>query len=103
MLISDAHDGSEAPPLVVKMASAAPALVSIAATTVKSPAARTETPKKLLGYIFDTHINIKHHHHDHRWGPHFEEVSNSTNMTVKVGSSATMNCRISLLQDKTVS
>ena len=66
---------------------------------------KTEAP--MLGYIFDTHSNLnKHHHHDHKWGPHFEEVelgANSTNITVQVGSTANLNCRISLLQDKTVS
>jgi hypothetical protein len=66
---------------------------------------KTEAP--MLGYIFDTHSNLnKHHHHDHKWGPHFEEVqlgANATNITVQVGSTANLNCRISLLQDKTVS
>lgn len=66
---------------------------------------KTEAP--MLGYIFDTHSNLnKHHHHDHKWGPHFEEVelgTNATNITVQVGSTANLNCRISLLQDKTVS
>lgn len=65
---------------------------------------KTEAP--MLGYIFDTHSNLnKHHHHDHKWGPHFEEVelgTNATNITVQVGSTANLNCRISLLQDKTV-
>jgi hypothetical protein len=81
-----------------------PLLIPAETTTLKSTvASRTDPPKKLLGYIFDTHVNMKHHHHDHRWGPHFEEVSNSTNVTLKVGSVSVMNCRISLLQDKTVS
>ncbi|PSN46850.1 hypothetical protein C0J52_24201, partial [Blattella germanica] len=47
---------------------------------------KTEAP--MLGYIFDTHSNLnKHHHHDHKWGPHFEEVelgANATNITVQV-------------------
>ncbi|XP_021928649.1 uncharacterized protein LOC110834119 [Zootermopsis nevadensis] len=64
---------------------------------------KTEAP--MLGYIFDTHSNLnKHHHHDHKWGPHFEEVelgANATNMTVQVGNTANLNCRISFLQDKT--
>ncbi|XP_071449925.1 zwei Ig domain protein zig-8-like [Hetaerina americana] len=65
---------------------------------------RTDSP--MLGYIFDAHSSLKqHHHHDHRWGPHFEgvEAINCTNITVQVGSTASLNCRISLLQDKTVS
>ncbi|XP_059487440.1 uncharacterized protein LOC132203584 [Neocloeon triangulifer] len=102
LILTDAS--SEQPPVASGAVSALPPLLSIETLpTAKSPEARTDAPKKLLGYIFDTHMNIKHHHHDHRWGPHFEEVSNSTNITIKVGSSVTMNCRISLLQDKTVS
>ncbi|KAF4525856.1 hypothetical protein B566_EDAN013295 [Ephemera danica] len=68
-----------APPTARLPAGAALLEVSASGTAV----ARTESPK-LLGYIFDTHSNLKHHHHDHRWGPHFEEASNVTNMTVQV-------------------
>ncbi|XP_046400785.1 uncharacterized protein LOC124167051 [Ischnura elegans] len=73
-------------------------------TAPTAPHGRTDSP--MLGYIFDTHSSLKqHHHHDHRWGPHFEgvEAINCTNITVQVGSTASLNCRISLLQDKTVS
>lgn len=41
-----------------------------------------------------------------RYGPHFEDVQRvgqPTNLTVQAGSSIHLNCRISLLQDKTVS
>lgn len=41
-----------------------------------------------------------------RYGPHFEDIKtigNVTNMTVQMGQSVYLNCRISLLQDKTVS
>lgn len=41
-----------------------------------------------------------------RYGPHFEDVQRigqATNLTVQAGSSIHLNCRISLLQDKTVS
>ncbi|XP_050580805.1 zwei Ig domain protein zig-8-like isoform X3 [Bombus affinis] len=57
----------------------------------------------MLNYIFDAHstLNKHQHHHDHRWGPHFE--GESKNMTVQAGGSAILDCRISLLQDKTVS
>ncbi|KAJ9585435.1 hypothetical protein L9F63_002782, partial [Diploptera punctata] len=67
----------------------------------------TTSQHKMLGYIFDTHSSLnKHYHHDHKWGPHFEQVemgTNATNITVQVGSTVNLNCRISLLQDKTVS
>lgn len=40
-----------------------------------------------------------------RYGPHFEDIAslgNVTNITVQVGNTVYLNCRISLLQDKTV-
>uniref|UniRef100_A0A336L9G3 CSON005154 protein n=1 Tax=Culicoides sonorensis TaxID=179676 RepID=A0A336L9G3_CULSO len=56
-----------------------------------------------LNYVFDAHPNInKHHHHDYRYGPHFE-TGNVTNITVQAGSTFYLHCRISLLLDKTVS
>ncbi|XP_030385684.1 uncharacterized protein LOC115632599 [Scaptodrosophila lebanonensis] len=66
---------------------------------------KTDAP--MLNYIFDTFSSAnKHHHHDQRYGPHFEDaqrIGQPTNMTVQAGSSILLNCRISLLQDKTVS
>ncbi|EDW78854.2 uncharacterized protein Dwil_GK12675 [Drosophila willistoni] len=66
---------------------------------------KTDAP--MLNYIFDTFSSAnKHHHHDQRYGPHFEDaqrVGQVSNMTVQAGSSIFLNCRISLLQDKTVS
>ncbi|KAH8239381.1 hypothetical protein KR032_003765 [Drosophila birchii] len=66
---------------------------------------KTDAP--MLNYIFDTFSSAnKHHHHDQRYGPHFEDVQrvgHATNLTVQAGSSIHLNCRISLLQDKTVS
>lgn len=43
--------------------------------------------------------------HDRRYGPTFEDtpVGNVTKITVQLGEDAHLNCRISLLQDKTVS
>lgn len=41
-----------------------------------------------------------------RYGPHFEDVQREgspKNITVQAGGSVYLNCRISLLQDKTVS
>ncbi|KAJ9593565.1 hypothetical protein L9F63_014872, partial [Diploptera punctata] len=74
-------------------------------TTTAPPQLKTEAP--MLGYIFDAHSNLnKHHHHDHKWGPHFEEVemgSNATNITVQVGSTVNLNCRITLNLRKLVS
>lgn len=43
--------------------------------------------------------------HDRKYGPTFEDSSdgNVTKITVQLGEDAHLNCRISLLQDKTVS
>lgn len=43
--------------------------------------------------------------HDRRYGPTFEDTpdGNITKITVQLGEDAHLNCRISLLQDKTVS
>lgn len=69
-------------------------------TTTSRRSGATDSP--MLNYIFDSHSHSKHqHYHDHRWGPHFE--GKSTNVTAQAGATVTLDCRISLLQDKTVS
>ena len=75
--------------------------MSTKSTTAAKRSVPTDAP--MLNYIFDAHstLNKHQHHHDHRWGPHFE--GESKNMTVQAGGSAILDCRISLLQDKTVS
>ncbi|KAI5651444.1 immunoglobulin domain-containing protein [Phthorimaea operculella] len=42
-----------------------------------------------------------YHHHEHHWGPYFEEEKLSM-VAVHVGSEALLNCRVSMLKDKTV-
>ncbi|XP_055687307.1 uncharacterized protein LOC129792354 isoform X2 [Lutzomyia longipalpis] len=79
---------------------------SSASRSPLGPPFRPDHP--INNFIFDTHSSAsgKHHHHSDRYGPHFEDiktVGNVTNITVQIGSSVYLNCRISLLQDKTVS
>ncbi|XP_063709333.1 uncharacterized protein LOC134837871 [Culicoides brevitarsis] len=48
------------------------------------------------------------HHHDHHWGPFFEEPVNGTNdsgalqVGFHLGTEAILNCRVGMLKDKTV-
>ncbi|XP_055297878.1 uncharacterized protein LOC129566190 [Sitodiplosis mosellana] len=59
----------------------------------------------MLNYIFDSHLTNKHRHYDPRYGPHFDDVhvaEKVANVSAQVGSVAYLNCRIRLLQDKTV-
>ncbi|XP_044576504.1 uncharacterized protein LOC123259828 isoform X2 [Cotesia glomerata] len=70
------------------------------ATTVKR-SMPTDSP--MLNYIFDIHstLNKHQHHRDNRWGPHFE--GESQNVTAQAGATVILDCKISLLQGKTVS
>ncbi|XP_031621554.1 uncharacterized protein LOC116339674 [Contarinia nasturtii] len=59
----------------------------------------------MLNYIFDSHLANKHRHYDPRYGPHFDDVhvaEKVANVSAQLGSTAYLNCRIRLLQDKTV-
>ncbi|KAJ9596090.1 hypothetical protein L9F63_012719, partial [Diploptera punctata] len=81
--------------------------VTMSITTDDGTMSQQKTEAPMLGHIFDAHSSLnKHYHHDHKWGPHFEEMelgANATNITVQAGRTANLDCRISLLQDKTVS
>ncbi|XP_021705720.1 uncharacterized protein LOC110677949 isoform X2 [Aedes aegypti] len=57
----------------------------------------------ILNYVFDSHPPYyKSNYYNTRYGPHFE-TDNVTNITVQNGDDLFLSCRISLLQDKTVS
>lgn len=46
--------------------------------------------------------SLQHLHHHHDWGPHMEKADIS-NVSVKAGETASLDCRVQLLHDKTVS
>ncbi|XP_041980786.1 uncharacterized protein LOC121734321 [Aricia agestis] len=66
----------------------------------------TYPPTEVLNMVPHV-VNVKNTYfdHDRRYGPTFEDtpVGNITKITVQLGEDAHLNCRISLLQDKTVS
>ncbi|XP_034943124.1 zwei Ig domain protein zig-8-like isoform X2 [Chelonus insularis] len=70
-------------------------------TTTAKRSIPTDSP--MLNYIFDIHstLNKHQHHRDNRWGPHFE--GESQNVTAQAGATVMLDCKISLLQGKTVS
>ena len=98
---------------------------------VKSTSKTHKTDAAMLNHIFDIYSRInKHHHHNHRYavknlicfffyyyyferkinhfryGTHFEDstnIGNILNVTVRLGGTVYLDCRISSLQDKTVS
>ncbi|XP_055676849.1 uncharacterized protein LOC129786070 isoform X2 [Lutzomyia longipalpis] len=55
-----------------------------------------------------THVRTypSKHHHEHHWGPFFEEPLNATSGALQVGihvaTEAVLNCRVGMLKDKTV-
>ncbi|KAK3926096.1 Disks large-like protein 1 [Frankliniella fusca] len=66
------------------------------------PPARSHTDSPMLNYIYDARSSAhKHMHHSQRFGPMFE--TNTTSITVQIGSTASIDCKISLLQDNAVS
>ncbi|KAF7997955.1 hypothetical protein HCN44_009353 [Aphidius gifuensis] len=81
--------------------------ISTTATRTTKSSASTKrsipTDAPMLNYIFDIHntINKHQHHRDNRWGPHFE--GESQNVTAQADATVILDCKISLLQGKTVS
>ncbi|KOB74405.1 Uncharacterized protein OBRU01_09268 [Operophtera brumata] len=54
------------------------------------------------GRIYVPYQGYHDHHHEHHWGPYFEDEKKYTQLTAHVGSEALLNCRVVMLKDKTV-
>ncbi|KAJ1528342.1 hypothetical protein ONE63_006762 [Megalurothrips usitatus] len=77
-------------------------LLATPRTPGAAPSPRGHTDSPMLNYIYDARSSAhKHMHHSQRFGPTFE--TNATSITVQIGSTATIDCKISLLQDNAVS
>ncbi|XP_048484498.1 uncharacterized protein LOC105393007 isoform X1 [Plutella xylostella] len=79
-------------------------LVQASTVTVLPHVISAKEPNKMIPHMISVLRNT-HLDHDRRHGPTFEDtpVGNITKITVQLGEDAHLNCRISLLQDKTVS
>lgn len=69
---------------------------TISATTTARPTGFSFRPPARLPVV-------PHHHHGPRWGPYFEDGVENVNLTARVGSTVRLDCKIGMLQDKTVS
>ncbi|XP_026727649.1 hemicentin-2-like [Trichoplusia ni] len=70
-----------------------------------SPESGTSKPTKVEMVPHVVSVKNTYFDHDRKYGPSFEDApdGNITKITVQLGEDAHLNCRISLLQDKTVS
>ncbi|XP_068082132.1 zwei Ig domain protein zig-8 [Anabrus simplex] len=69
------------------------------------PDLKHHSPPQTPVLLRHQHSHMRHHH-EHHWGPFFEEELNATRgvlaLAVPLGASIFLNCRVAMLHDKTV-
>lgn len=71
---------------------------------IQEPESSSKTTLKVDMVPHVVSVKNTYFDHDRKYGPSFEDTDgNITKITVQLGEDAHLNCRISLLQDKTVS
>ncbi|KAG8227810.1 hypothetical protein J437_LFUL014340 [Ladona fulva] len=96
--------------------SPSPLQVLLRSTTVTTESAvttsyRPQSPGAIAGpaitiippWVPPMHHDVHHHGGTSRFGPYFEEGADGSNVTARLGSTVRLDCKIGMLQDKTVS
>ncbi|XP_071449328.1 limbic system-associated membrane protein-like [Hetaerina americana] len=70
--------------------------------TQRTPLPGSVSPTTTHPWLPPVHHPVHHHGPKSRFGPYFEEGADGSNVTARLGSTVRMDCKIGMLQDKTV-